>query len=326
MTGIDEADRQRVVDELRRRAAVGLLSAEDLDDRLHRAQSVLTHAGLEGILLDLPTSGAGPSPRPWAPPGATADDDPSTPAPRPLQPGPIGAGRAWWQRPTTVAVLAVIVVAATVLAVTAIPGGDPGDDPPPAATTPTPASTAPAVPVTEATVPPEPTSSTTATTSVPGPDDPVALIVGRDIQPGRHVAEALTDYCGWERVLTDEEGHLEEFRGAAGSGRRTVMDVLPTDSAVVVRGCSPWRPYAPPATPATTITDGDWLVGGDIVPGHYVATELPADEYCSWSRSRSFTGDGTDSTDSGSEPENPAVDLLDGEAFSTGGCGTWILQ
>jgi len=51
---VGEGDRERVVEELRRRAAAGQLSAEELADRVHRARTVLTLAGLDGILLDLP--------------------------------------------------------------------------------------------------------------------------------------------------------------------------------------------------------------------------------------------------------------------------------
>src|SRR5688500_19941730 len=54
VAGVTEVDRQRVVDELERRAAAGELSPEELADRTRRARTVSTLAGLDGIVLDLP--------------------------------------------------------------------------------------------------------------------------------------------------------------------------------------------------------------------------------------------------------------------------------
>lgn len=59
--GMSDGDRERVVVELRRRAAAGELTAEELADRVRRVRSVVTMAGLEGVLLDLPGGQRGPA-------------------------------------------------------------------------------------------------------------------------------------------------------------------------------------------------------------------------------------------------------------------------
>jgi hypothetical protein len=79
------------------------------------------------------------------------------------------------------------------------------------------------------------------------------------------------------------------------------------------------------------VTDGDWLVGDELVPGRYAALEVPDHVFCSWSSGRTFTGDEGDALDGGSigggpDDAEPTIDLHPGERFSTGDCGTWTRQ
>ncbi|HMG42927.1 MAG TPA: DUF1707 domain-containing protein [Acidimicrobiales bacterium] len=74
MAGVTEGDRKRVVEALRHRAAQGRLSDPELNDRIQRAERAQTHAGLDGILLDLaPAPESGPTP---VPPPAPSESGP----------------------------------------------------------------------------------------------------------------------------------------------------------------------------------------------------------------------------------------------------------
>ena len=354
MAGLTEADRQRVVEELRRRAALGQLSTEELEDRIDRAHTVVTSAGLDGLLLDLPGAPDRSSARPWALPdagsetgGPTSWATPGAATPTPSPPAgpsaPMTSPTTGRPRPTTavaVVVAAVAVVGLLMLGLLAA-GGQSSDDPPesgvavattvpepePATTEPTEPDTAPAP---TAPIAPSTPSATTAPPTTRLPSDPIVLIVGRDIQPGRYTSVPLVDNCSWERVHTNENGVLDDSL-ASGGGVRPIMEVLPTDSAIVVRGCGPWLPHTSPATPATSMGDGDWLVGGDVAPGHYRVTVPVAvpdwySSYCSWERGRGFTYDEADTIETNFDDKRTEVDLVEGERFSSDGCGTWTRQ
>src|ERR1700761_7640707 len=49
-----DADRDQVVERLHAAATEGRLSADELDERVHRALTALTYADLDGVLDDLP--------------------------------------------------------------------------------------------------------------------------------------------------------------------------------------------------------------------------------------------------------------------------------
>jgi len=54
-----DADRDQVVERLHAAATEGRLSADELDERVHRALTALTYADLDGVLDDLPSPRAG---------------------------------------------------------------------------------------------------------------------------------------------------------------------------------------------------------------------------------------------------------------------------
>ena len=78
--------------------------------------------------------------------------------------------------------------------------------------------------------------------------------------------------------------------------------------------------------PATTMPDGQWLVGKDIQPGSYSVTVPAGSPGCSWERNASTDGSATSVLESGSGTEAQtlvvgirATDVV----FQSRGCGTW---
>lgn len=327
VAGVTEADRERVVEELQRRAAQGQLTAPELEDRIRRVHTVLTLAGLDGILLDLPGEPAFPSSRPWALPGASPEPEPAGAppvghvppsarvAPNPRRPRPrsrLAVGVA--ATITTLVVLGAVAgqlgrrsVGSSATEVTAVPS--------PPSTIPTTAPT---------------TSAPSAPPTTGHSDDPLVLEVGSQIQPGTYTTEPADSTCWWQRLRAAEGGGQDEVV-AEDLTARPIIEVLPTDSRVRLRGCGPVIPYAPPATPAATLGDGDWLVGRDVVPGHYRVTAPDPDGTfaCTWARARGLGYGAADLIDTRYAYESDIridVDLAAGERFSTSGCGTWTLQ
>jgi hypothetical protein len=186
-------------------------------------------------------------------------------------------------------------------------------------------------------VPISTTPSSTTTTTVfsevePAVSDPeVLLVVGQDIQPGRYLATDLTFTCYWERV-SGLDGDFDQIivngLGGTSPGQgQLIVDILASDAGFRTQGCGDWRPYAPPATPATTMGDGDWLVGSDIQPGTYGSTGPPSSVPCHWERASGFTHDGlSEWIDSGFPEEPTTVQVYAGERFTADACGMWVLQ
>ena len=340
VAGVQEVDRQRVVEELQLRAAQGRITAGELADRVHRARSVITQAGLEGILLDLP-GGDPSSHRPWAEPGAGPEPAPD-PTPAPV---PGGAADPRWaseprgSRPSAggwtqlAGVAAVAFLLLVVFGVTAAQVAGRSDEPD--VGTASPATTAAPEPESEPEATTSTEASTTTTTAPEGPpptrvdSTPVVLAVGTDVQPGVYTADPPGRNCHWQRFQAPATGGPDQVV-AEDASARPLIEVTPTDTRVRLRSCGPLVPYVAPATPATSVGDGDWLVGQDIPSGHYrvTAPDTQGAPSCAWARYRGFGYAEADRLDGGSFwGANPTdVDLAAGERFSSSGCGTWALQ
>jgi hypothetical protein len=418
VAGVSEGERAQVADELRRRAAAGHLTADELTERLQRARTVLTRTGLDGLLIDLP-GGDGGADRPWAAPDAgspSTPEPPPEPAPAPppapgptpgpevlvpevlapppppppaegpwstptgLGPAPTGAPAGHWgpwempaelprvpedrkpelgvglwplpkqppdadadtdapparapvarprppvegkRRPVLglTLLLAIGVVSMSLIGTMADNATEVSGELP---DTWGPTTTVPLADSPDR--PPAPTT-TTSTTAVPtGTTLPhlgegwETLVVGQDVQPGLLTADAEDDLCSWSRVITVDEGRSAQGLGN-GRGPRAMVEVQPTDHVLLVNGCGPWRPYVPPATPATTMGDGNWLVGADVAPGRYRTSSTDPD--CFWERNRDFTGDPASHLENNGGDGRTVVDLADGERFTAYYCGTW---
>lgn len=339
MVGVTEADRQRIVEELQRRAVQGQLTTPELEDRIHRVRTVITLAGLEGILLDLPGEPAPSSQRPWALPDDGPEPEPAAwPAggsPGGDVPAAAGAG-SQPQRPRPRSRMAVgVAVTVTALVVLGAVAGQLGRGSPESSADG--ATTVPSTPSTAPTASSGPETTAAPTTAAPSAPpttgrsgDPLVLEVGRQIQPGIYTTGPAGTTCRWRRFQAAEAGGPDVVV-AEDVSARPIIEVLPTDSRVRLQGCAPLAPYAPPATPATTVGDGDWLVGRDVAPGHFRVTAPDPDStpMCTWTRARGLgygAADVIDYRDHYGTDLRTEVDLAAGERFSTSGCGTWTLQ
>ena len=143
-------------------------------------------------------------------------------------------------------------------------------------------------------------------------------IVGLDIEAGRYRAATYTDGCGWSR--------LSGFGGAAedliADGRTVVVEIEPTDTGFVSRGCGEWRPWT-----LMSFGDGDHRVGIGVFPGRYRAS-APSEE-CSWSVSTlepEPVASGKESDAARASITLPLtvadIDPSD-KRFTSEGCGTW---
>lgn len=298
---ISAAERQRALDVVQRRADWGGMSQDELLSFTTRVHAAQTHAGLESVLLELPPE------RPWKMPETTPPDLPALP---------------WWQRPVTVVTAAAIVgvgifVAAVVgLAAASDDGRQAGGRPiielPPAEI---PRTTTTRVPVT--TAPPTTVRPIAPPTTVAA----AMLRVGEDIQPGRYMS--ATTVCYWERRSGVDPG-LDDVIVNGGTSFHTVVDIAPSDVAFFSDYSCIWKPYAAPATAATTFEDGDWLVGSDIQAGTYERTDPQGfDDFCGWERASGFRHDYDEIIAYGYPTGPETVRLAAGERFTTEACGPW---
>lgn len=229
-----------------------------------------------------------------------------------------------------VAVLAVAVV--LIGALVGLGAGESGSSagteavdprPEPASTVPPPATAEPPAATTTA---PDGAAPTDPTPS----GEPVDLQVGVDIQPGVYTTAGVQpSACSWQRTVPNPAGGNPRTVVAEDVSVRPLIEVLASDDRLRLRGCSPLVPYVPPPTPATSVDDGDWLVGQDIAPGRYRVTvdDVDAEPYCRWSRARGLGYGAADviETDAIYRGDPAEVDLAEGERFSLSGCGTWTL-
>ncbi|HEY8543769.1 MAG TPA: DUF1707 domain-containing protein [Acidimicrobiales bacterium] len=306
MAGVSDDDRQRVLDELRRRAAAGRLGAADLEERLGRARTATSRDELDR-LLDLPDAAAPTSAStagsPWAPLDPTATPPPSaapTSAPPP--------GTATW---------------ATV----------PTSPPPPSGPMPPPG------PVTIVPTPTTPPPRGAWPTGMPVGPAPT-LPPGPVGEPKRHPVLGLIAVVTvgaaslWGMAtLAEDTDDLEDIEDTEGG-------VSGAPSAEAPAGAEPdTRPDEPsasstttgvattaPAVTGTTLPHLDgWetlVVGVDIQPGLLVAN--PTD-YCGWARM--VTEDaGTSAVSRGNGAGvRPVVEVKpDDEVLLARGCGPWV--
>lgn len=143
-----------------------------------------------------------------------------------------------------------------------------------------------------------------------------------DFEPGRYIAAEIgNEACGWARLAGD--GSV--IAGESGVREQAIVDILDGDAAFRTGGCGTWVLYVPPAEPpATSIGEGDWVVGEQIEPGVYQVAQAAT---CAWTRAQGF--EHTPAEEVQTERTNLALEgpysvtLTAGERFSTRGCEAW---
>ena len=131
-------------------------------------------------------------------------------------------------------------------------------------------------------------------TPIATPSDPFGsgtFIVGIDIAPGRYRTTTATEDCLWLR-LYDFGGIYGAYEGlyATARDRLEIVDIAPTDAGFTSHGCGTWSPdLTPVVTPGQPFGDGTYLVGAEIAPGRYHASDPTGS--CHWTRLGSFGSD-----------------------------------
>lgn len=294
---VGEDERERVIAELRRRAAAGRIAPWELEERIRRAREVRTKAGLESLLGGLPIS---PPTEPPQPPKSL-----KPPKPPKVRSGP-GVARGW----RLVAALVAGALSLVLRVASMVTSDDEADRESAAAAAPTTTLPAPSLPVT-----------TDRVVAVPeGEVDPVFLKVGRgagELTPGLYTHTTVGD-CTWER--RDFDGRPEERRTAP----RLLIEVIEYEQ-LYSEGCGSWYLYAAPAEPATTVGDGDWLVGSDLPAGRYRSSGPSKGGSCRWDLANGFRHQRWEIVTGGYARGPSEADLPAGYRFTPTDCGTWTL-
>ena len=163
--------------------------------------------------------------------------------------------------------------------------------------------------------------------------DDGTFIVGVEVAPGRYRAQTPSDSCYWFR-LSDFLGEYGETRhGWDGrrSDRTSIVDIDAEDAGFYSVGCGTWSDdLSPVVTPGEPFPDGTYIVGVDIEPGRYRATDSTnGTEECFWLRLYDFGGtrgayEGLYAKSRGSDPIAD-IDPSD-VGFTSRGCGTWSTE
>lgn len=147
---------------------------------------------------------------------------------------------------------------------------------------------------------------------------PGAWAVG-PVPAGRYLAPGGPG-CVWQR-WRGFSGTPADVLATGGGGPRTFVDILPTDAAFYSVGCGTWAGYAPPAAPAATAGDGDWVISEELVPGVYQSSAAAP---CRWEQLMGFSGSAADAIDDGIAYGSALVELGRNEVgFRSRGCGSW---
>jgi hypothetical protein len=174
--------------------------------------------------------------------------------------------------------------------------------------------------------------TTTATSTPPSTTLPASIVpattfangtykVGSQIAAETYRAPGGTD-CYWARLNGLSGGNdviaSDDAKGPA------IVTIEPSDGAFDSDGCGTWSPAPTSGLQATTMGDGTWAVGIDIVAGTYQATSTG---YCYWARLNSFNGAGTAIIADGyAAPGSFTVTIgADDVGFLSSGCGEWTL-
>jgi hypothetical protein len=205
------------------------------------------------------------------------------------------ARRPWWQRPTRAvpAAVALLLIGAGVGYLASDHSSSGG-----AATT---------------------TSSGPTTTTIRAAFGSGLQRVGTAVKPGRYTSP--TGNCSWKRLNHYGDSDANVIASDTSSGR-AVVQVEPSDVAFSSTGaCGAWTRWTPPATPASTFTDGDWVVGADIAAGTYKSVN---GYDCYWELARGFDHDLTEIITTDNSPGSATVTIPATAArFTSKGCGTW---
>lgn len=359
--GITDAEREAVVASLRRRAALGHIDDAELASRTSRARTAMTHAGLDGLLMDLPPDpdpGAAPPPPSAGTAWADLDAGAATTATRPTsatdpvtvplgraaptmggpdhRPAPPSAGglpvparvtdpRAPVLRASqlTPILVAVVVVAAFAILIVGTIARNGSDDPDPGI------SRAPSELAPTTATPDTPDTTATPATTIPAPAETVPPAPPPTSPPPPLVPEQQRLVVGVDigpgrYMQTDRADCFWEIQDAAGNPAAfgaADRPVLDVQSGEVVV-LDFCGALVPYAPAAAPATSAG---SGDWLVGEdlVAGTYRPSgtEEFCLWERANGFRHLFDEIIEW--DDTRRDVTLRDGERFTTDGCGTW---
>ena len=116
------------------------------------------------------------------------------------------------------------------------------------------------------------------------------FVVGSGVPPGRYRARSAESWCTWRR-LSGFGGSEDDIIAAVSADRgfgATIVDVAASDAGFYSHGCGIWSTdLTPTRSPGGSFSDGTHLVGSEIEPGRYQASETAG---CTWRRLGGFGG------------------------------------
>jgi hypothetical protein len=129
--------------------------------------------------------------------------------------------------------------------------------------------------------------------------------------------------CYWAR-LSNPSGGVNEVIADDDAVGPAIVTVAPSDAAFESNDCGTWSPAPTSGPQMTSMGDGTWAVGIDIVAGTYQATSTGS---CYWARLSSFSG-ASDAiiADGDAAPGQFTVTISPSDiGFLTSDCGQWTL-
>ena len=153
------------------------------------------------------------------------------------------------------------------------------------------------------------------------------FVVGSGVPPGRYRARSAESWCTWRR-LSGFGGSEDDIIAAVSADRgfgATIVDVAASDAGFYSRGCGTWsNDLEPTRSPGGSFSDGTHLVGSEIEPGRYQASETAG---CTWRRLGGFDGSDHDLIEFGrigTRNDTAIVEIAPSDVgFFSFGCGGW---
>ncbi len=148
--------------------------------------------------------------------------------------------------------------------------------------------------------------------------------VNSDVQPGVYRASG-GNRCYWQR-LSGFSGSLDDVLANGYGDTRPIVRINRSDAGFSTERCGNWTSVEAtfPKSPASSFSDGTYVVGGHIRPGTYRA---PGGSRCYWERLSGFTGELRDVEANDYGSTGPVVTISSSDAgFASSSCGTWRRQ
>jgi hypothetical protein len=147
-------------------------------------------------------------------------------------------------------------------------------------------------------------------------------MVPSDVHAGTYRIRESGSPCYWER-LKDFSGTLDSVLANDVSTDPEVVTILSTDAGFKSTSCGTWTSdLSAITTSQTSFGAGTYIVGTDMQPGTYKATNVG--DTCYWARLAGFTGTVHDiiANDVGNPSPIATIAATD-KGFTSKDCGTW---